>query len=93
MADGIMIINPAEARAKATRMITIANQIEELLNNISREIDKIDNVDTGIYQGNKNPAQLKADLAEFRSKFNLTYGQVIKSANDIISIANAKENI
>ncbi|MDD5888529.1 MAG: hypothetical protein PUC82_03460 [bacterium] len=93
MADGKMIIDPAEARAKAMRMDTIATQIEELLNNISKEIDLIDNVESGVYQGNRNPAQLKADLAAFRSKFNLTYGQVRKSAKDIIEIANAKENI
>lgn len=88
-----MIINPAEARAKAMRMKSIADQIKDLLDNISREIDKIDNVDAGVYQGNKNPAQLKQDLAEFRSKFHLTYDQVVKSANDIIAIANTKENI
>lgn len=91
MADGRMIVNPAEARAKATRMKTIANELESLLNNVSREIEKIDNVDTGVYQGNRNPAELRAELDKFRNMFKLTYGQIIKSANDIISIANTME--
>lgn len=91
MADGRMIVNPAEARDKATRMKTIADELETLLNNVSREIEKIDNVDTGVYQGNRKPAELRAELDQFRSMFKLTYGQVIKSANDIIAIANTME--
>lgn len=91
MADGRMVVNPAEARAKAERMIKIANELENLLNNVSKEIEKIDNTDTGIYQGNRKPAELRAELDEFRSMFKLTYGQVIKSANDIIAIANTME--
>ena len=31
MADGRMVVNPAEARAKAERMIKIANELENLL--------------------------------------------------------------
>ncbi len=91
MADGRMIVDPAEARAKAMRMQTIANELESLLNNVSKEIEKIDNIDTGIYQGNRKPAELRAELDRFRNMFKLTYGQVIKSANDIITIANTME--
>lgn len=91
MADGRMIVNPEEAKAKAERMKSIANDLESLLNNVSREIEKIDNVDTGIYQGNRKPAELRAELDSFRSMFKLTYGQIIKSANDIITVANTME--
>ena len=91
MSDGRMIVNPEEARAKATRMISIANELEKLLNNVSKEIEKIDNVDTGIYQGNRKPAELRAELDQFRNLFKLTYGQIVKSANDIIAIANTME--
>ena len=93
MVTGEARLRPDEARAKARRMKEIANRLEEIMNNASKEIDKIDNVDTGIYQGNKNPAQLREELNSFRGKFNLTYGQITKSADDIISIANTKENI
>lgn len=92
MADGRMIVNPAEARAKATRMKTIANELESLLNNVSREIEKIDNVDTGLYQGNRKPAELRAELDSFRDVFNLAYEQIIKSADDIVTLANVSEN-
>lgn len=92
MADGRMIVNPAEARAKATRMKTIANELESLLNNVSREIEKIDNVDTGLYQGNRKPAELRAELDSFRDVFNLAYEQIIKSADDIVTLANVSQN-
>ena len=40
---------------------------------------------------NKKPAELKAELDEFRKLFNLVYGQVIKSADDITNIATVME--
>ena len=91
MADGIMVMETAEARNKAAEMNNIANDIESLLNDVSKKIDEINNVDTGIYQGNKKPAELKAELDEFRKLFNLVYGQVIKSADDITNIATTME--
>lgn len=91
MADGILVMNPEEARAKASEMSKIAYQIETLLNDVSKKISEIDNVDTGIYQGNRRPAELRAQLDEFRSLFNLAYEQIIKSANDITTIANTIE--
>ena len=63
MADGIMVMDTAEARIKASEMKTIAQEIESLLNDMSKKIDEINNVDTGIYQGNKRPAVL-ADSVE-----------------------------
>ena len=37
MADGRLVMNPAEARAKASEMKNIANELETLLNNVSRK--------------------------------------------------------
>ena len=46
MADGKFLMNPAEARVRANEMIKIASELEDLLNNISRAMEEIDNVDT-----------------------------------------------
>ena len=88
MADGIMVMDTAEARSKASEMQTIAREIESLLNDMSKKIDEINNVDTGIYQGSKKPAELRAELDDFRRLFDKVYGQVLKSADDITVIAN-----
>ena len=55
---------------KAAEMKNIARDIEDLLNDVSKKIDEINNVDTGIYQGNRKPAELKAELDEFEKKSN-----------------------
>ena len=91
MANGIMIVDTDEARNKAREMRNIATEIEDLLNDVSKKIDEINNVDTGIYQGNKRPAELKADLDDFRKLFDLVYGQVLKSSDDIVNIANTMD--
>jgi hypothetical protein len=91
MADGNMVMDTAEGRNKATEMRNIAIQIEDLLNDVSRKIDEINNVDTGIYQGGKRPAELKAELDEFRRMFANVYGQILKSSDDIALIANTME--
>jgi peptidoglycan hydrolase CwlO-like protein len=91
MANGIMIVDTDEARNKAREMRNIATEIEDLLNDVSKKIDEINNVDTGIYQGNKRPAELKAELDDFRKLFDLVYGQVLKSADDIVNIANTMD--
>lgn len=93
MADGITVIRPSEARDKATRMKTIADELQTLMRAATEEIEKINDVNEGIYQGAKKPAQLKAELDDFSREFYRTYGQIEKSAKDIIEIANTKENI
>ena len=91
MADGIMVMDTAEARNKASEMKTIAREIESLLNDMSKKIDEINNVDTGIYQGTRKPAELRAELDDFRKLFDRVYGQVLKSADDITTIANTMD--
>ena len=92
MADGKILMNPAEARVRANEMTKIASELEMLLNDISRKMEEIDNVDTGVYQGDKKPAELRAELDQCRGMFNLAHEQIVKSANDIIRIANTMEN-
>lgn len=91
MADGIAVINPAEARAKASEMVKISQELEELLNMVSKSMEEINNEDTGIYQGSNRPAELRAELDDFRSVFNKTYEQIVKSADNIIAMANTME--
>lgn len=90
--NGIVVISPEEAVRKAGEMKSLAGQIEELLNTVSQRIDEVDNVETGMYQGRKKPAELKRELNGFRNIFNLAYDQIIKSADDIITLANTSEN-
>jgi hypothetical protein len=92
MQNGVVVISPQEAIRKAGEMKTLAGQIEELLNTVSKRISEVDNVDTGMYQGRKKPAELRAELDSFRDVFNLAYEQIIKSADDIVTLANVSEN-
>lgn len=91
MKENNSIIDPAEARSKAERMKSIAVKIEDLLKNVMDEIEKIDNTDTNIYTGTSKSRELREDLDKFKSSFDLTFTQVTKSANDIITIANTME--
>jgi hypothetical protein len=91
MADGILKLSPAEARAKAQEMKKIADEMQTLLNEVSKRMEEVDNVETGMYQGDNRPAQLRAELDDFRAIFNNAYEQITKSSNDIIAIANVSE--
>lgn len=79
--NGIFFMNPEEASNKARSMRTTAANLEELFNKVSAEINKIDNVETGMYQGNKKPAQLRAELEDFRKDFVLARDQIINFAD------------
>lgn len=92
MQNGVVVISPQEAIRKAGEMKKLASDIEELLNACSNKINEIDNVETGIYQGNKKPAELRAELDSFRDVFNLAYEQIVKSADDIVTLANVSQN-
>ena len=77
MADGKLVMTPADARARANEMKTIANNLDTLLRDVN--------------QGNKKPAQLRTELNTFSATFYQAYEQIIKSADDIILIANTAE--
>lgn len=91
MADGILVMNTAEAVTNAEEMRKIANDLEYLLNIVSEEMNNIDNEDALIYFGGKNPADIRSEINSFRQFFNAAYEQIDKSAGDIIAIANAME--
>lgn len=93
MADGNLVLRPEEAKQKAHEMVKIAGEVEQLLNDVKREMEKIDNEETGIYQGDNRPAQLRAQLDEISSLFHNTYDQIQKSADDIVKIANAMPEV
>ena len=90
--NGGNIISPFVARENANEMIRIADSLQTLLDNVSKKIDEINNEQTGLYQGSRRPAELKEELVAFRGLFANTYGQITKSARDIIDIANTMEN-
>ena len=90
--NGVVVISPAEAINKAEEMKKIANSLNELFKTVSARIDEVDNVETGMYQGRKNPAELKEELKGFERTFSLAYEQIIKSADDIIALARISEN-
>jgi uncharacterized protein YukE len=88
---GQLKLTPAEARAKAQEMKKIADEMQTLVNEVSKRMEEIDNVETGMYQGDNRPAQLRAELDDFRAIFNKAYEQITKSSNDIIAITNVSE--
>lgn len=90
--NGGNVISPTIARENAREMIQIADNLQSLLNNVSKKIDEINNEQTGLYQGSRKPAQLKEELNAFRGLFENTYDQINKSAHDIIGIANTMES-
>ena len=88
MADGKFLMNPGEARVRANEMTKIASELEMLLNDISRKMEEIDNVDTGVYQGDKKEIASKlldddrvdfATLADYseNSKLDLLVKDII----------------
>ena len=90
MADGNLVIRPEEARSRAQEMVKIAADLEDLLNTVSAKMEEIDSQETGIYQNenaSSRPAELRAQLDEFRGIFNRAYEQIRKSADDIIKIS------
>ncbi len=90
--NGIVVISPAEAIAKAGEMKNIANALSDLFKTVSAKIDEVNSVETGMYQGRKNPTELKEELEGFEKTFVLAYDQIIKSADDIIALARISEN-
>lgn len=91
MADGILVMSPEEARNKANEMKRIASELDELFNHVYTRIKEIDNVETGVYQGNNKPAQLRAELESFQKEFVLARDQVIAFADGVITTANVSE--
>lgn len=87
MADGMLKMSPAEAMAKADEMNKTATDIQDLLNLIKRAFDEIDNSETGTYQGSEKAVQLRSELDAFSNMFAPVYEQIIKSSNDIKTIA------
>jgi len=92
MADGRFVMSPAVAKDKAEQMIAMGRQLEELFNTVTKKIQEIDNTSTGIYQGDRKPAELRAELESFRGTFERAVAQIIKSATDIKIMATVKEN-
>ena len=92
MADGKFSMSPAAAREKANLMIELGRQLDTLFNTVTKKIQEIDNVETGTYQGNKKPAELRAELESFRGTFEKAVEQIMKTATDIKVMATVKEN-
>ncbi len=92
MADGTLKISPSEARAKAEGLRKTASDLEDLLNKVSTKMEEINSVEEGVYQGDNRPAQLKAELDEFRTMFDAAHEQIVKFSNYIDDVANRAEN-
>ena len=91
MANGVIVISPAEAINKAEEKKKVAGNIEDLLNETKAKFGDINNLETGTYQGARKPAELKEELDTFSDFFHLAYEQICKSADDIKKIANISE--
>ena len=92
MADGRFSMSPMVARDKADQMMAMGRQLDELFNTVTKKIQEIDSRETGTYQGDKKPAELRAQLESFRGTFERAVEQIMKSAMDIKVMATVKEN-
>lgn len=92
MSDTQQKISPQAARENAQNMANIGDQIEEILEEISRRMTEVNEEDSELYYGYKKPSELRAELDQFRGTFHLTNEQIHKSANDIVTTANVMEN-
>ena len=91
MADGVFK-GSREALSKAQELKSLANNLKDLLDQSSVKMEEIDSIEHGVYQGDKRPAELRAELDDFRSIFNLAYEQIIKFADNIIVTINTVDN-
>ena len=89
MARGL--INPEEARSKASNMKQLADELHELLDLITKAFNEVNRDDSTMYKGTKAAGELRAELDDFSSTFNSVYEQITKSADNIIATANIKE--
>ena len=85
-------IEPQVARDRANEMRQIADRLEELLKQASNKMSEVNDGETEMYDGFRNPETLRGELNQFGATFHLTHEQIKKSAGDIIATANTMEN-
>lgn len=88
MADGIAKINPSEAIAKAETMKKLASEINNLLDSVDKKMQEINDESTNTYVGQRSPAELRAELDQYRSQFYKFYEQIELFSGNVVSIAN-----
>lgn len=84
MADGVLKIETGEARTKAESMKKIASEIEILLNDVNVRMQEINDEETGTYQGQYRPSELRQELDMFRGTFDNFHNQINLFADDVI---------
>ena len=82
------IINPTEARAKATMMRNIARDLNTLLDDVDKRMQLIDSEDEKIYSGSVGSASVRAEFDSYRKEFIKFYSQIEKYAQNVEESAN-----
>lgn len=77
------IINPTEARAKATMMRNIARDLNTLLDDVDKRMQLINSEDEKIYSGSVGSASVRAEFDAYRKEFIKFYSQIEKYAQNV----------
>ena len=87
------IIETDEARSEVSKMVSNAEQLENLLTKVSTEMAKLNEKGEGVYYGadGSKAALLRDEVDKIRNEFHRIYEQVLKSADDINEIAKSME--
>ncbi len=88
MADGVSKIEINEATNKAEQMKKLADSIETLLADVDTKMQEINDEETGTYQGQNRPSELRQELDTFRSTFYKFHDQINLFADNVIAAAN-----
>ena len=88
MADGVSKIEINEATNKAEQMKKLADSIETLLADVDTKMQEINDEETGTYQGQNRPSELRQELDTFRSTFYKFHEQINLFADNVIAAAN-----
>ena len=79
-------ISKKEAALQAESLRKLASTIEDLLNKTSKQMEDINDEDTGMYQGDRKPSELRAELDEYRATFSKFHSQIDRYAGIIDTI-------
>ncbi len=89
---GNMELEPSVAQDVARRIRSRAEQIRETLNNVSDQINLIDNSSEAVYSGNQKARELRENLENYRARFDPICRQMISYANSIDATVEAAKN-
>ena len=89
---GKLTIDPNEALNKANIIRKNADRVNEILSEISNQMQRIDDEGEGLYQGTSKAHELREQLNIIKSNFDPIYNQILSFANQIETEAHVALN-